>query len=265
MPVPADFEQVRARALRLVALTPGHLSLREACFLMLAAAGAPREGTVLEIGSYKGRSTVALASIVRQYGLGRVVAVDPHTSPSSTDPDLRAQGKTTSWDDFVGNLERAGVRDTVEAHRELSGDLARRWHEPLRLLWIDGDHTYEGARADLDLYRPFLVDGAIVAMHDVLGTWEGSLRVFVEHVLGSDDFGPAGFCGSIGWAQYRPRDGRRFRAHRRRLAWPASHLIPVARAGRAAVGLDKWRYKLWRTLAPHGDVDPARWMRRIAR
>ena len=42
------------------------------------------------------------------------------------------------------------------------------------------------------MFKPYLVDGAIVAMHDVLGTFEGALRVFVEEVLDSDDFGPAG-------------------------------------------------------------------------
>src|SRR5256885_11391611 len=69
-------------------------------------------------------------------------------------------------------------------------------------------------------------------MHDVLGTWEGPLCTFVDEVLGSDDFGPAGFCGSIGWAQHRPDDGgaRRFRWTRRRLAWPSRHLISVARS-----------------------------------
>ena len=222
---------------------------------MAAAAFAPAQGKNLEIGSFKGRSTVGIAYVTRELGLGTVVAVDPHTSPATTDPDLR--GKTTSYEDFVANLTTAGVLERVEIKRAYSHELAREWKDPIRLLWIDGDHTYEGAKADLDMFKPYLVDGAIVAMHDVLGTFEGALRVFVEEVLDSDDFGPAGFSGSIGWAQFRPRDGKssRFRRRRQLLAIPARRLIAVARrADRGLHGWNKFLYKLWRPLAPHGDV-----------
>jgi Methyltransferase domain len=239
-------------------MTSGYLSEREARFLMAAAALAPAQGKNLEIGSFKGRSTVGLAYVTRELGLGTVVAVDPHTSPATTDPDLK--GKTSSYDDFVANLRTAGVFDRVEIERVYSHELVREWKDSIRFLWIDGDHTYEGAKADLDMFKPYLVDGAIVAMHDVLGTFEGALRVFVEEVLDSDDFGAAGFSGSIGWAQYRPRDGRaaRFRRRRRLLAVPARRLIPIARrADRGLHGWNKFLYKLWRPLAPHGDVSVA--------
>jgi hypothetical protein len=187
--------------------------------------------------------------------LGTVVAVDPHTSPASTDPDLRRSGQTSSYDDFVTNLKSAGVYDRVEIKRVYSHDLAREWKDPIRFLWIDGDHTYEGAKADLEMFKPFLVDGAIVAMHDVLGTFEGALRVFVEEILDCDDFGPAGFSGSIGWAQYRPREGARFRWRRRLLAIPSRKLIPVARRANDGLrGWNKFLYKFWRPLAPHGPV-----------
>ena len=238
-----------------VSSTTGYLSEREARFMMAAATLAPGHGKNLEIGSFKGRSTVGIAYVTRELGLGTVVAVDPHTSPASTDPDLR--GKTTSYDDFVAGLKSAGVIDQVEIKRAYSHDLARQWRDSIRFLWIDGDHTYEGAKADIDLFKPYLVDGAIVAMHDVLGTFEGTLRVFVEEILDSDDFGAAGFSGSIGWAQYRPRDGNsaRFRWRRRLLAIPARKLIAVAqRADRGLHGWNKLLYKIWRPLAPHGDV-----------
>ena len=134
------------------------------------------------------------------------------------------------------------------------------------MLWIDGDHTTEGARRDLRLFLPCLEPGAIVAMHDVLGTWEGSLRVFCEDILDSAEFGAAGFCGSIGWAQYLPGEGQAFKHRMRRqlLAFPAKRLLPIAASGRGLVGLNKYRYKLWRPLAPHGEVDPARWVRQVS-
>lgn len=261
---PADLERVRDAAWHRVKDTPGYLSENEARFLMLAAACTPVPGTIVEIGSFKGRSTVALASVAKHYGLGRVHAVDPHTAPSSTDPSLH--GQATSFDDFMANVTRAGVADVVSPHRMYSRDFAPTFAEPIRLLWIDGDHTEEGARADLEMFRRRLVPGAIVAMHDVLGTWYGSLKVFCDDVLASDDFGVAGFCGSIGWAQYTPGAGgtltRRWR--RGRLRFPARQLLPVAKTGQGLVGLNKLRYKIWRPLAPHGAVDARRWVREVS-
>ncbi|MEX2155852.1 MAG: class I SAM-dependent methyltransferase [Gemmatimonadales bacterium] len=216
---------------------------------------------ILEIGSFKGKSTVGLASVAARYGLGKVVAVDPHTAPSATDPDLR--GQRSSWDDFRATLRAAGVEDAVEAHRGFSRDLARGWDRPVRLLWIDGDHTYHGAKEDIDLFRRHLADGAIVALHDVLNSFEGPIRVFVEELLASDQFGPAGLCGSIGWAQYRPRDGARWQEARRGLARRASRLIPLVQTGRELRGFDKLRYKLSRALVPHSAVVPEQWVQMV--
>lgn len=170
-------------------------------------------------------------------------------SPAGTDPDLRSRGQTPSYDDFVANLETAGVLDRVEIKRAFSYDLAREWKDPIRFLWIDGDHAYRGAKTDIDMFKPFFADGAIVAMHDVVGTFEGLLRVFVEEVLDRDGFGPAGFSGSIGWAQYRPRDGARFR-WQRLLAIPGRKSIPVAR--RADKGLHGWNRFLIQILEAAG-------------
>src|SRR2546430_4811345 len=157
--------------------------------------------------------------------------------------------------EFQENLRRAGVAGAVDCRRAFSHEVARDWIRPIRLLWIDGDHVYEAVKQDLALFRPYLAPGVIVAMHDVLGTWPGPLRVFVEDVLDSDDFGPAGCFKSIGWAQYRPADGGawRFRWRPRRLAPAGRRLIPVAQAGRAAPrprrrGAQVW----WGRLPPGG-------------
>jgi hypothetical protein len=243
--------------------TPGYLSEREARFIMTALALAPAKGANVEIGSFKGRSTVGLGTVARMLDLEPVHAIDPHTSPSATDPDLH--GATTSYDEFITHIERTGSSTHVIPHRAFSHDVAKTWTKPIRFLWIDGDHTYAGAHADIEMFMPFLADGAVVAMHDVLGTFEGSLRVFVEDVLESDDFGPAGFSGSIGWAQFRPMDGHalRHRLRRRLLAIPARRLIPVAESGRNLAGWNKYVYKFWRPLAPHGDVNAEKLMRRL--
>ena len=240
---------------------PGFLTEREGRFLALLAACAPAQGAILEIGSFKGKSTVGLASIAQRYGLDPVVAVDPHTAPAVT--DYGHGSAQSSWDDFRASLREAGVERHVEAHRAYSRDLARDWNRPIRLLWIDGDHTYRGAKEDIDLFRRHLAPHAIVAMHDVLHSFEGPVRVFVEELLLSDQFGPAGVCGSIGWAQYRPTDGARWRSVRGALARRAARLIPFVRDGGELRGLRKLRYKLWRGLVPHDAVKAEDWINRV--
>ncbi len=259
MTLPPDFRSAADEAWERVRVAPGFLTEREARFLALAAACTPGQGVILEIGSFKGKSTVGLASIAARYHLGKVVAVDPHTAPSSTDPSL--SGQASSFEDFRLTLARAGLMDHVEVHRRLSRELAIDWSRPIRLLWIDGDHTYPGAKQDLDLFAPHLAAGGVVALHDVLHNFAGPIRVFVEDVLGSDRYGPAGCCGSIGWAQYRPVDGgsARFRDGRRALARRAARLIRLSELGRDLRGVAKLRYKLQRALVPHGDVDPEVW------
>jgi MMP 1-O-methyltransferase len=259
--LPPDFDLVADRAWSAARRVHGHLSDREARFLALLATATPAAGVILEIGSFKGRSTVALGTAARHYGAGPVVAVDPFTQPSPTDPGRGSLPST--YETFRSAVRAAGVEDSVEVHQALSQDVAPGWTRPLRVLWIDGDHTYPGAKRDFDLFRRHLAAGGMVAFHDALHPFEGPIRVFVEEVLTSDQFGPAGFCGSIAWAQHRPADGGAFLPARRALARRARRLVSDA-LGRDLKGLRKLRWKLMRALVPHGPVDPRAWVNLVA-
>lgn len=243
----------------------GYLTDREARFLALLAAYPTADGVILEIGSHKGKSTVILARAAAFAGAGRVVAVDPLTSPAATDPDLR--GALSVRPQFEATLERAGVRDRVEFHPMTSAELAARWDpdRKIRLLWIDGDHTYVGARADFDAFARFLADGGIIAFHDVLHRFEGPIRAFRECVLACDAFAPSGLCGSIGWARYAPARAipERDRREKDCLARRLRRLVPYHRPGRPAGVLADFRYQWWRSRVPHGDVGPAHWLSRV--
>jgi len=254
--LPEDLNEVVERALKLSHGIPGFLGDSEARFLALLAAAAPAEGSSVEIGSYKGKSTVLLASVAARYGLEPVVAIDPHTGPSITDPQVAG---ASSFDEFVAGIRAAKLEKHVEIHRAFSRDVAKGWNRPIRLLWIDGDHTYQGTSEDFTLFSPFLAKGAIVAMHDALHAYEGPIRVFVEQILRSDRFGPAGFVQSVAWGQFRPDDGAKFRGERARLARRAARLIPFLKDLRPLGGLKKMRYKLARSRVPRGPISPAAW------
>lgn len=238
----------------------GFLSPAEMRFLVLLGACPRAEGEVLEIGSFKGRSTFILASAAKMAGQEKIHAVDPLVAPSETDPDLG--GAESSERDFFSNLERGGVISNVEFHKEFSHRLAKRWGLPIRLLWIDGDHTYEGTKRDFECFLPHLVDGAIVAIHDVLHEFEGGVRVFAEDVLLSRNFGACGFVGSIAWAQYRTNETatEAYREQKLGLYKRLSRLVPLVAFGRSLGGFEKKKYKLLRSRVPHGAVVPEKWL-----
>ena len=246
-----DFEKIDRLAIRLCEESrayDGYLTDKEARFLTVLSACTPGNGVTLEIGSFKGKSTIILSKAEQKLrGKVNIVAMDPLTSPSKTDPD------NSSRDDFFGNLEHAGVKNVVEFYEQRSQELADDWKRPIRLLWIDGDHTYDGVTSDIINYVNHLTVGGVIAFHDVMH-FEGVSRAFAKHVLRSDAFGPAGIVGSIGWAQLRqPSSTDHYQPSREKLALGLERHAQSAIKGDS--GLRKLITKLHRFRVQHGDID----------
>lgn len=260
---PAGFESFVEDLLKEIETVEGYLSPNEIRFLALLAACPTAEGEILEIGSFKGKSTIILAKSSALADNAPVHAVDPMIAPSETDPDLG--GAESSFPDFQKNIRAQGVEDRIDLHQMFSSELARDWERPLRLLWIDGDHTYRGTKLDFDGFARHLADGAIVAIHDVLHEFEGGIRVFMEDVLLSPNFGACGFVGSIAWSQFHRDEsaGWRHRREKLKLYKRLSRLIPYIVFKKELVGFEKKRYKLLRSRVPHGPVKPAEWVERV--
>ena len=144
----------------------GWLGDDEAWSLHRLAATLPgtAPATVVEIGSWKGRSTIALATgIGARPGKGVVIAVDPHQGGHAH----RMLGEEDTFDQFVANLRGAGVADLVQPIRAAS--TAARGRVPDRsvdLLFVDGSHEIEHVLADIDAWESALRPGATVAFHD---------------------------------------------------------------------------------------------------
>jgi MMP 1-O-methyltransferase len=179
--VPKDLSTVIEEAWEATKDVPGYLLENEAKFLGVLAAITPAQGAIVEIGSYRGRSTVMLAKVAAHYGLGPVVAIDPHNSPILVNPD--GSNDKSSYEDFLHSIRKAGIDKNVEPHLAYSKDVSAGWNRPVRLLWIDGDHSYPGAKADFDGFFPHLAPNGVVALHDSLSNFEGPIRVFVEEML----------------------------------------------------------------------------------
>jgi hypothetical protein len=260
--LPADLHQVIENALQLSRKVHGFLAENELRFLGTLAACTPADGAIVEIGSFKGKSTVMLATVSAHYNSGPVVAIDPHQGFAYLGPNVPQEPPT--FDTFLASIKSAGIDHNVEVQRTFSRHAANNWNRSIRVLWIDGDHSYQGCKEDFDLFSPYLADGAVIAFHDTLNSFEGPIRVFVEDILRSDRFGPAGFVHSIAWSQFRLNDGCAFRKPRAALEKRCAKLIPFVLNGVEPKGLRKRAYKFWRSRIPRKPTTPENWQALIS-
>lgn len=164
--------------------------------------GAP---SIVEIGSYHGRSTALIASVLDALGDGRcVVAIDPHEGRISESgrPDGR---RPPTWESFHQNLRRLGLLDTVDVRRARAVDVV--WDEPVGFVFVDGLHDAASVRGDFEHFAPWLVPGGIVAFHDYSPNFPGVIDV-VDDILGGPDFEKVAHAGDLVGAR-RVRAGQR--------------------------------------------------------
>jgi predicted O-methyltransferase YrrM len=198
----ANLAQEAERARQRAAAVEGWLSDEQGRALFEAAAKTSGRGAIVEIGSWKGRSTTWLASGARLAGR-RVYAVDPHRG-SREDPGA------ATLDEFVGNLARNALADVVDPLIMSSEEAAAHIAGPVELLFIDGDHAYEAVRRDAELWLPRLTDGGLVMFHDVAtAAYTGPRRVVREMVCRNPRFHGIVRVGSMVVARRTVRRGLR--------------------------------------------------------
>jgi predicted O-methyltransferase YrrM len=167
----------------LIADVPGWLTDEEGEALYELARGCTGRGAIVEIGSWKGKSTICLGLGSRAGSGVRIFAIDPHA-------DYR-------FGDFKGNVDRAGIEDLVTPIASLSQAAADGFAEPIELLFVDGSHEEALVREDFDKWVPKVVNGGWVAFHDT--TWtQGPRRVVGERIYRSHEFADVRFVvGSL--------------------------------------------------------------------
>jgi hypothetical protein len=221
-----------SKAELLAALAPveGWLSGDEAWALYEMARDAPGPApVVVEIGSWMGRSTIALALALAERGAGTVVAVDPHAGGY-----LRTDHGHDSWPAFQANVAAAGVAPYVRPIVARSIDARPQVEGPIDGLFVDGLHRYETAIVDIDTWSDLLRPGATVAFHDV-GVFRGYTTAIFERVLAPGPFRRPRMADTTLLVTYRPgpwtrRDGLAAAAARAEVG----ARVLTAAAGRAA-------------------------------
>jgi predicted O-methyltransferase YrrM len=187
----------------------GYLDPIEGYALYTLAAYGPGEGHVVEIGSLYGRSTCYLASGCARGGRGSVYAVD--TFQGSEEHQAGASGEQeaivthgSTLKQFLRNIANNRLDDRVVPVVNESGRGAKEWEGDIRLLFIDGDHSYEGSRNDFVNWSPYVTPNGLVAFHDV-STWDGVTR-FYEELLQSGQWEEALSVGTVRVVQHRNRE-----------------------------------------------------------
>jgi predicted O-methyltransferase YrrM len=142
-------------AAKKAATIPGQIREVEAAFLYRLAR---RKGQIVEIGCLFGRSTSAIAQAAAVFG-AEVTSIDPFIPTPNTD-------KRSSPEVWKAYLEKQGLQPPRL--------LAMKSHEAVGLvddgiafLFIDGGHSYETVKQDIEDWVPKVKVSGVVALHDM--------------------------------------------------------------------------------------------------
>jgi len=151
---------------------------------------ASTRARILELGSWQGRSAIAMADNTA----GRVVCVDTWNG-SGAEHDQWLAGKDKNW--LIMEFWRhVGHRTNINAWRTTSLEAAEESKGGLLydMVFIDADHTEASVRADIHSWRPLLAPGGLLCGHDI--NWPG-VAAAVNALCPGFQRGP----GSLWWVQ----------------------------------------------------------------
>ena len=153
----------------------GFLEKQEAESLYQFAKKYSSLGPCLEIGSYCGKSAVYLGAAVKENNQ-ILYSIDHHKGSEEQqpgqeffDPDLLDEtGKgINTLPFFLETLDKADLCDYVVPIVSTSVEASEVWSEPLAMVFIDGGHSDQAANDDYDVWHPHIMQGGLLAIHDV--------------------------------------------------------------------------------------------------
>ncbi len=130
---------------------PGSFSRYDMDVIYPALAAMKKDDVYLEIGVQYGRSL----NFARKFSKGDVFGVD------------------------IDNSLFIGVSGANFIHKP-SNEAVKTWNLPIKVLFIDGDHSYKGCKDDWENFSPFVVKGGWVFFHDCDETSPGVVQLFDE-------------------------------------------------------------------------------------
>ena len=193
----------------------GWLTEAQASTLFVSAAVVPDGGQIVEIGSFRGRSAIVLASAAGPDV--DVVCIDPHLGSDRGPQEIAAQPGLGESDNerFRANLERARVADRVRHLRKFSSDALGDVQGSIDLLYVDGAHRFAPAREDIVRWGACVPVGGQMLVHDAFSSIGVTLALLTSTVL-DGRWRYLGRAGSL--ARYRREKSADRRSALRQLA-----------------------------------------------
>ncbi|MBE9125458.1 MULTISPECIES: class I SAM-dependent methyltransferase [unclassified Coleofasciculus] len=156
----------------------------------------PEDAVIVEIGSYKGRSTIAMAMAC--IGTRRkIYCIDTWDGNDSDFPDRNF------FETWQRNVQKNGVGQYVVPLQGFSHEILNRWHKltndsEVDFIFIDGSHQYLDVLQDFQMSFPLVKNRGWIAFHDVIHTWPGSEKVWkniAKYYLSNHEYSSSLACG----------------------------------------------------------------------
>lgn len=130
-------------------------------------------GTVVELGNWKGKSTLWLGyGIEDRMDKGKVYAIN--TWEESPDEDnhrafLKDYNENQLYEEFSQNIHDNSLDHIVIPIRGDTANVSKQWNLDLKigLLHIDASHEYEAVRRDFEFWSPYVMNQGIIVFDDV--------------------------------------------------------------------------------------------------
>lgn len=149
-----------------------HMTPEERLLLYQFGRKKAQGATFVEIGSYLGASSCFLAAAARERR-GVLHCVDTWLNEGMS------EGQRDTWEEFLKNT--MPFFDSIRTHRGLSTDIGANFKDKIALLFVDGDHSYEACKADLEAWLPHISDGCLLIMHDY--GWAVGVKRVVDEIV----------------------------------------------------------------------------------
>lgn len=169
------------------------------------AASTISGGCIVEIGSFRGRSMVAIARSAPSDV--DVYAIDPHAGNDRGPQEISGYEAAAAQDHevFKANLERAGVAGRVAYVRKFSHEAHGDVPDGIDMLHIDGAHRFGPARSDIRSWGDRVTPGGVMLIHDAFSS-VGVTSAIVSLLLTSGRWRYVGRSRSL--AEYRRKRTR---------------------------------------------------------
>ena len=164
---------------------PGHTSRLELFMLRMLVAGLKVEGAVVEIGSYKGRSSAALGLEAKR-SKRHLYCIDTWAGEGDAYDDEGGTGEA-ALTACKNHLSLCGLCLTCDVSilKDTGVHVAKGFSEPVAMVFIDGNHSGEYPTEDAQAWLPKISPGGVVALHDCRENFKDVRRAWDKIVLAS--------------------------------------------------------------------------------